>query len=88
MHCTLCLMQALHGFCLSHLTFRSEQRTQANLCFVGGRLDEEAAEFIVSGRLRDECEEKWRKRIMYRRAPMDVSASGSRPRDEILTIVV
>jgi hypothetical protein len=67
MHCTLCLMQALHGFCLSHLTFRSEQRTQANVCLVGGMPDEDAAEFIVGGRLRDdEWEEKRRKRIMYR----------------------
>jgi hypothetical protein len=28
--------------------------------------DEDAAEFIVGGRLRDEWEEKRRKRIMYR----------------------
>lgn len=42
MHSTLCLTHALHGLCLSHLTFRSAQRMQE---YVGllGMLDGEGA---------------------------------------------
>ena len=56
MHCTLCLTQASHGFCLSHLTFRLEQRMQAKVGFVGDMLGEHAGGFMVNGNLGSECD--------------------------------
>jgi hypothetical protein len=47
MHCTLCLIQALHGFRLSHLTFRSEQRMQAKAGCIGDVLGEDAGKSMV-----------------------------------------
>lgn len=46
-------MHELQGLCLSHLTFRSEQRMQAKGCFVGDLLDEEPEGFMKSGELRE-----------------------------------
>lgn len=49
MHCALCLTQALHGICLSHLTFLSEQRTHANADFAGRALEWNGKGFMVNG---------------------------------------
>lgn len=46
MHGTLCRTHAVHGFCLSHPTLRSEQRMQANAGFV-----EDTEEFIAIDRV-------------------------------------
>ena len=48
MHCTLCLVQALHGFCLLHLTLRSEQRTQAKVDVVGDVPGDDVEGFMMS----------------------------------------
>lgn len=48
-------MQVLHGFCLSHLTLRSEQRTQDKADLVGAGPDEGAKGFIAGRR----CDQRY-----------------------------
>jgi hypothetical protein len=53
MHSTLCLTQALHGFCRSHFTLRSAQRMHENVVLIDVlAVVKVAASMLVNG---DNC---------------------------------